>query len=65
MSYEKLVLNKDTNQKDILIINDTADNLRVLSSILTKQGYGVRKALNWQMALMACKTHYDARGGWI
>jgi diguanylate cyclase (GGDEF)-like protein len=56
MSYEKLVLTKNTNQKDILIIDDTADNLRVLSSILTNQGYGVRKALNWHMALMACKT---------
>ncbi|GAB1537727.1 hypothetical protein NUACC21_03800 [Scytonema sp. NUACC21] len=56
MSYEKIVFDKLSHKKDILIIDDTADNLRVLSSILTKQGYRVRKALNWQMALMACKT---------
>ncbi len=43
-------------KKDILIIDDTADNLRVLSSILIKEGYNVRKALNWQMALTACQA---------
>ncbi len=46
----------DPHKKDILIIDDTADNLRVLSSLLTKHGYNVRKALNWQMALTACET---------
>ncbi|HIK03846.1 MAG TPA: EAL domain-containing protein [Trichormus sp. M33_DOE_039] len=45
-----------THKKDILIIDDMVDNLRVLSSILTRAGYNVRKALNWQMALTACKT---------
>jgi diguanylate cyclase (GGDEF)-like protein len=52
MNYERL----DSDKKDILIIDDMAINLRVLSSILTKEGYNVRKALNWQMALTACKT---------
>ncbi|MEC4815286.1 MAG: EAL domain-containing protein [Scytonema sp. PMC 1069.18] len=58
MSYERLVPNPGliSEKKDILIIDDTADNLRILSSILTKQGYGVRKALNWQMALTACQA---------
>ena len=42
--------------KDILIIDDTADNLRILSSILAKVGYKVRKALNWQMAFTACQA---------
>jgi diguanylate cyclase (GGDEF)-like protein len=58
MSYEKLVPNRGlvSNKQDILIIDDTVDNLRVLSSLLTKQGYGVRKALNWQMALTACQA---------
>ena len=46
----------DPQKKDILIIDDVADNLRVLSSLLTKHGYNVRKALNWQMALTACET---------
>ncbi|QFS46150.1 GGDEF domain-containing response regulator [Nostoc sphaeroides] len=52
MNYAHL----DPNKKDILIIDDMADNLRVLSSILTREGYNVRKALNWQMALTATQT---------
>ncbi|MCG6133084.1 MAG: EAL domain-containing protein [Nostoc sp. LLA-1] len=52
MNYKRL----DTKKKDILIIDDMADNLRVLSSLLTREGYNVRKALNWQMALTACQT---------
>ncbi|MEH1970707.1 two-component system response regulator [Nostoc sp.] len=52
MNYEHL----DPDKKDILIIDDMADNLRVLSSILTREGYNVRKALNWQMALTATQT---------
>ncbi|MBD2560176.1 MULTISPECIES: GGDEF/EAL domain-containing response regulator [Nostoc] len=52
MNYEYL----DPDKKDILIIDDMADNLRVLSSILTREGYNVRKALNWQMALTATQT---------
>ncbi|MEM7717048.1 MAG: EAL domain-containing protein [Cyanobacteria bacterium P01_A01_bin.68] len=44
------------SKKDILIIDDTADNLRILSSILAREGYTVRKALNWQMAFTACQT---------
>ncbi|MDZ8050918.1 MAG: EAL domain-containing protein [Aulosira sp. ZfuVER01] len=52
MNYERL----DPEKKDILLIDDMADNLRVLSSLLTREGYNVRKALNWQMALTACQT---------
>jgi diguanylate cyclase (GGDEF)-like protein len=52
MNYKRL----DPNKQDILIIDDMADNLRVLSSLLTREGYNVRKALNWQMALSACQT---------
>ncbi|YAF93750.1 MAG: EAL domain-containing protein [Nodularia sp. CChRGM 3473] len=52
MNYKR----SDLDKKDILIIDDMADNLRVLSSLLTKEGYNVRKALNWQMALTACQT---------
>ncbi|MFN6481627.1 MULTISPECIES: EAL domain-containing protein [unclassified Nostoc] len=52
MNYDHL----DPDKKDILIIDDMADNLRVLSSILTREGYNVRKALNWQMALTATQT---------
>ncbi|AFY34622.1 EAL domain-containing response regulator [Calothrix sp. PCC 7507] len=52
MNHERL----DLDKKDILLIDDMADNLRILSSLLTKEGYNVRKALNWQMALTACQT---------
>ncbi|MDZ8189840.1 MAG: EAL domain-containing protein [Nostoc sp. ChiSLP02] len=52
MNYDHL----DPYKKDILIVDDMADNLRVLSSILTREGYNVRKALNWQMALTATQT---------
>jgi PleD family two-component response regulator len=52
MNYQRL----DPGKKDILIIDDMADNLRVLSSLLIKEGYNARKALNWQMALTACQT---------
>lgn len=45
-----------TNQSNVLIVDDQLDNLRVLSTILTKEGYYVRKALNGQMALIACET---------
>lgn len=38
---------------NILIVDDTPDNLRVLSSILTKHGYYLRKALNGEMAITA------------
>ncbi|MCJ8281712.1 MAG: response regulator, partial [Rivularia sp. ALOHA_DT_140] len=44
------------DKQDILVIDDTADNLRILSSILARVGYKVRKALNWQMAFTACQS---------
>ncbi len=37
----------------ILVVDDTPDNIRLLSTILADQGYEVRKALNGKMALMA------------
>jgi diguanylate cyclase (GGDEF)-like protein len=52
-------MSKDIEQphkNNILIVDDTPDNLRVLSSILVnKRGYHVRKALNGQIALVACE----------
>jgi class 3 adenylate cyclase len=41
---------------DILIVDDKADNIRLLSSMLLDQGYTVRKALNGNMALTAVRT---------
>jgi signal transduction histidine kinase len=40
---------------NILVVDDTPDNLRLLSAMLTGQGYEVRKALNGKMALTACQ----------
>ncbi len=41
---------------DILLVDDTPGNLRLLSSLLTEQGYKVRVALNGAMALMAVQA---------
>ena len=43
-------------QHMILIVDDVPDNLRVLSSTLTEQGYRVRCAKNGSMALMALQA---------
>ena len=39
-------------EKNILIVDDKLDNLKVLESTLEQQGYEVRKAINGAMALM-------------
>ncbi len=52
-------MNKQTlalSQPEILIVDDTPDNLRLLASMLGSQGYKVRKALNGEIALNTCKT---------
>ncbi len=36
---------------DLLVVDDTLDNLRLLSAMLSKQGYRVRKAINGKIAL--------------
>jgi adenylate cyclase len=41
---------------DILVVDDTPDNLRLLASMLTEQGYKVRKAISGQLALMAAQS---------
>ena len=38
---------------DILVVDDTPANLRLLSSMLVEQGYKVRSVINGQMALTA------------
>ncbi|MEG4168565.1 MULTISPECIES: adenylate/guanylate cyclase domain-containing protein [unclassified Microcoleus] len=40
-----------TIQANILVVDDKPDNVRLLSTILTEQGYQVRKALNGQRAI--------------
>jgi two-component system, sensor histidine kinase and response regulator len=41
---------------DILLVDDTPDNLRVLSAMLTNQGFEVRKALKGQRAIVSAQT---------
>lgn len=42
----------DSLKGNILLIDDTPDNLRLLTSVLSEQGYKVRSVINGQMALM-------------
>jgi diguanylate cyclase (GGDEF)-like protein len=48
--------NLANSKKSILIVDDTLDNLRLLSTMLTEQGYKVRKALDGQTALNTIRT---------
>ncbi|MBI4785049.1 MAG: diguanylate cyclase [Oscillatoriophycideae cyanobacterium NC_groundwater_1537_Pr4_S-0.65um_50_18] len=41
---------------NILIVDDTPDNLRLLAGILSRQNYDVRTVINGRMALMAAAT---------
>jgi signal transduction histidine kinase len=41
---------------NILIVDDTPDNLRLLSEMLSKQGYSVRSAISGTAAFMAIRT---------
>jgi diguanylate cyclase (GGDEF)-like protein len=47
---------KDLEQADILIVDDTPENLRLLSNMLSRRGYRVRKAISGSMALTAVET---------
>lgn len=46
----------DLLRGDILLVDDTPDNLRVLSAMLTNQGFEVRKALNGQRAIASVQA---------
>lgn len=49
--------NQSSNQpSNILIIDDTPDNLRFLSDLLSKAGYSIRKVTNGQMGLEAARS---------
>ncbi|MDY6938865.1 MAG: response regulator [Cyanobacteriota bacterium] len=45
-----------TDRPDILIVDDTLDNIRFLSKMLLKRGYNARKAISGKMAIMAVQT---------
>ncbi|MCU0515406.1 MAG: hybrid sensor histidine kinase/response regulator [Oscillatoria sp. Prado101] len=51
-------MNSETEQsykENILVVDDTPDNVRLLTAMLNEKGYKVRKALSGQMALTACQ----------
>src|SRR5919199_3073156 len=41
---------------NILVVDDTPNNLRLLATMLTEQGYEVRSVINGPMALMAAQA---------
>lgn len=45
-----------TEQEDILIVDDTPENLRLLSLMLSKKGYHVRKSLSGKAAIVSAQT---------
>ncbi|MBE9226670.1 response regulator [Phormidium sp. LEGE 05292] len=45
-----------SSKADIMIVDDTPDNIRFLSTLLQEQGYNVRKAISGKMALTAIRT---------
>lgn len=60
MNYALGELNKPRespkNRPNILVVDDTPDNVRLLSSVLSDNGYRVCKALKGDMALTVCKN---------
>ncbi len=52
-----MTLLKPADPNNILIVDDTPDNLRLLTKILESQGYLVRKSLNGKMALQGVHRH--------
>ncbi len=49
-------MDSNNSQKNILIVDDTPENLTVLRRILTEQGYRVRPALSGEIALKTIQT---------
>jgi len=47
---------ESSTKGDILIVDDTPDNLRLLSTILSEQGYKVRSVINGSAALMGAQA---------
>jgi CheY-like chemotaxis protein len=45
------------NMAVILIVDDLPNNLRLLSEMLEKEGYKVRKATNGQRGIQAAEAH--------
>ncbi|NEO84935.1 MAG: EAL domain-containing protein [Spirulina sp. SIO3F2] len=50
------MLDKMEARADILLVDDTPENLRLLSTALTQHGYKVRSVINGRMALMGARA---------
>lgn len=48
---------EDTHKGDILVVDDKPDNLRLLTFLLSKNGYKVQQATSGQMAIEAVQSH--------
>jgi PleD family two-component response regulator len=46
-----------TRSGNLLLVDDTPNNLRLLSAMLTEQGYEVRRVVNGQMALKTAQAN--------
>lgn len=49
-------LTPSSSARDILVVDDTINNLRLLSDMLAQSGFSVRKAINGPMALTAVQA---------
>jgi PleD family two-component response regulator len=49
--------NSMSSQGNLLLVDDTPNNLRLLSAMLTEQGYEVRRVVNGQMALKTARAN--------
>jgi adenylate cyclase len=54
--YLGLTLKEESQQATLLIVDDTPDNLRLLSTALTQHGYTVRSAINGALALSSAQV---------
>ncbi|WP_088889250.1 response regulator [Leptolyngbya ohadii] len=50
-------MNKGDARANILLVDDTPNNIRLLSAMLIDQGYEVRRVINGQMALKTAQAH--------
>lgn len=48
---------QETPLVNILVVDDTPENLRLLSTMLSQRGYTPRCVINGKMALRACNSH--------
>lgn len=63
MNRYQVDIQSETVKADILIVDDSADNLRVLSVTLTQQGYTVRCVKSGAMALLGGEMYVRSTPG--